>query len=285
LLKRGIKQDFNAFPTLKYEKHNDQWHHMFTNMARDVLNPQYVPQTTAVYDLFWEKQKFLYAVLEAKVKTAKGKSIIRQYENTYDAKKAYEKLEEHHLTSNTAMFAANKIMEYLTTVRINDGLWHGTLENFLINRHKQFRRYKRLVPAASHCKDEQKLAMLQVTVHPLRELRQIKNTSLLIKQANNGKDLTYDEYVQLLAHAPSDYDNVLIKAKGKRHVYIRDIHEDNDTYEETTPECQVFCQKRRENNTLYVENSVDVGTKEVHQLSTYIHKYKKRTSTQVSSAM
>jgi hypothetical protein len=76
---------------------------------------------------------FLYAVLEAKVETAKGKSIIRQYENTYDAQKAYEKLEEHHLTSNTAMFATTKIMEYLTTVCINDGSWHGTLENFLIN--------------------------------------------------------------------------------------------------------------------------------------------------------
>jgi hypothetical protein len=49
--------------------------------------------------------------------------------------------------------------------------------------------------------------------------------------------LTYDEYVHLLAHAASDYDNILIKAKGKRHVYIHDIHEDTyDTYEETTPE-------------------------------------------------
>jgi hypothetical protein len=113
------------------------------------------------------------------------------------------------------MFAANKIMEYLTTVRINDGWWHGTLENFLINWQEQFRRYKRLVPAASHYKDEQKLAILQVTVHLLRELRQVKNTALLIKQANNGKDLMYDEYVQLLAHVASDYDNVQIKAKGK----------------------------------------------------------------------
>jgi hypothetical protein len=44
LFKRGIKQDFNAFPTLKDKKHNDQWHRRFTNMARaqdlsDVLNP------------------------------------------------------------------------------------------------------------------------------------------------------------------------------------------------------------------------------------------------------
>jgi hypothetical protein len=122
LFKRGIKRDFNAFPTFKDEK-NDQWHRAFSNMARakdlsDVHNPKYVPLTTAAHDLFWEKQKFLYAILEAKVETAKGKSIIREYESSYDAQKAYEKLKQHHLTSNSAMFAANKFMEYLMTVRI-----------------------------------------------------------------------------------------------------------------------------------------------------------------------
>jgi hypothetical protein len=97
----------------------------------DDVNPQYILQPTTAYDLFWEKQKFLYAVLEAKVETTKGKSIIRQYTSTYDAQKAYKKLEEHHNTAT--MFTANKIMEYLTTVRINDGPWYGTLESFPIN--------------------------------------------------------------------------------------------------------------------------------------------------------
>jgi hypothetical protein len=95
-------------------------------------------------------------------------------------------------------------MEYLTTVCINNGWWHGTLENLLINWQEQFRRYERLVPAASHYKDEQKLVMLQVTIHPLCELQQLKNTALLIKQGNSGKNLTYDEYVQLLTHAASN---------------------------------------------------------------------------------
>jgi hypothetical protein len=49
--------------------------------------------------------------------------------------------------------------------------------------------------------------MLQVAVHPLRELRQVKNTALLLKQTNGDKDHTYDEYIQLLSFAASDYDN------------------------------------------------------------------------------
>jgi hypothetical protein len=45
--------------------------------------------------------------------------------------------------------------------------------------------------------------------------------ALLIKQANNGKDLTYDTNVQLLIHTASDYDNIQIKVKGKRQVLHR----------------------------------------------------------------
>jgi hypothetical protein len=49
--------------------------------------------------------------------------------------------------------------------------------------------------------------------------------ALMIKQANSGKNHMYDEYVQLLAHAASDYDNVQIKAKAKRQVYLHGINE------------------------------------------------------------
>jgi hypothetical protein len=63
---------------------------------------------------------------------------------------------------NTALFGANKIMEYLTSARINDGSWHGSVENFIINWQNQFRLYERLVPTTSHYKEKQKLAMLQL---------------------------------------------------------------------------------------------------------------------------
>jgi hypothetical protein len=69
--------------------------------------------------------------------------------------------------------------------------------------------------------------MFQVAVHPLRELRQVKNTALLLKQTNGGKDLTYNEYVQLLSYAASDYDNGQIPVKNKWQVYQSEIQEDD----------------------------------------------------------
>jgi hypothetical protein len=166
-------------------------------------------------ELFAEKKKFLYAVLEAKIETAKGKAIICSHEKKFNAQKAYAKQKNYHLASNAALFSANEIMEYLTSAHINDGSWHGSVENFIINWQDQFRLYKRLVPTTSHYKDEQKLAMLQVAVHPLRKLRQVKNTALLLKQDNGGKDLMYDEYIQLLLFAASDYDNGQVPVKSK----------------------------------------------------------------------
>jgi hypothetical protein len=223
---------------LKDDKHNDQWHRKLASIARaqdmsDILNHNYKPATPTEIALFDKKQKFMYAVLEAKVETAKGKSILHTYEALYDAQNAYTDIKDYHLTSNSALFGANKIVEYLTSARINDGSWHGSMENFIIHWQNQFRLYECLVPAASHYKDKQKLAMLQVAVHPIWELRHVKIMALLLKQANRGKDITYNEYIQLLSHAASDYNNSQIGMKGKGQVYQSNLlyEEDNNNYE------------------------------------------------------
>ena len=102
LFRRGIKRDPNLFPTLKEEKFNDTWHRSFVNQARaqdvmQVLDSNYTPSNAEEKELFDEKQKFVYAVLEQKVLTDRGKDIIRNHENDYDAQVVYQKLIEHHL--------------------------------------------------------------------------------------------------------------------------------------------------------------------------------------------
>jgi hypothetical protein len=76
----------------------------FANQARaqdidEVLDPAYLPTTSAEYELFQEKLKYVYAILESKVETAKGKAIICKHESKYDAQKAYAELHEYHLKS------------------------------------------------------------------------------------------------------------------------------------------------------------------------------------------
>jgi hypothetical protein len=58
--------------------------------------------------------KFVYAVLETKVLTEQGKSIIRDLEEDFDAQKVYHKLKEHHLTSTKAIIESSSILAYIS---------------------------------------------------------------------------------------------------------------------------------------------------------------------------
>jgi hypothetical protein len=79
--RRGIKRDPTLFPTLKDEKFNDNWRRSFVNQAgaqdvSKVLDPSYVPPNDQAKELFLEKQKDVYAVLESKVITDRGRAIV-----------------------------------------------------------------------------------------------------------------------------------------------------------------------------------------------------------------
>jgi hypothetical protein len=97
MFRRTIKKDPSLFLTLKYDKYHDVWHRSFNTQAvaqdvADVLDETYVPSTADDIALFSEKQKFVYAVLESKVLTDRGKAIIRDHEHDFDAQKVYKKL-------------------------------------------------------------------------------------------------------------------------------------------------------------------------------------------------
>ena len=95
MFKRGIKRDQTLFPTLKDERFHDSWHRTFENQAHaqgvaEVIDPNYTPSSQSEINVFKLMQTFMYAVLETKVLTSKGKEIVRKYEGTKDAQAAYK---------------------------------------------------------------------------------------------------------------------------------------------------------------------------------------------------
>jgi hypothetical protein len=237
LFKRGIKRDPTLFPTLKDEKFNDNWHRSFANQARaqdvsEVLDPNFVPLTETAKELFIEKQKYVYAVLESKVLTDMGKSIVRDFEDSYDAQQVYKKLTEHHLKSTKAMIESSTILSYITSVRLGSGEWSGSTESFITHWNNQVRLYERQVSTGDHFSDGQKRVMLENAVAPIAELRQVKNNADLEK-TKSGKSLTYEEYLSLLLSASAAYDSQFIAKKSKRQVFmhnILDVDEGEDDY-------------------------------------------------------
>ena len=228
LFRRQIKRDHSAFPVLKDEKFNDSWHRSFINQARaqdidELLDHEYKPMTQEQLELFIEKQKYLYAILENKVMTDRGKAIVREHETDFDAQKAYQKLKEHHLRSTKAMIESSTILSYITSVRLGSGEWKGTTEAFIVHWENQVRLYERQVPSSDHFSDGQKRTMLENAVAPIKELRQVKNNAELLK-TRTGDTLTFDDYTNLLLSAATSYDVAMSKPQSmRRQVYQHDM--------------------------------------------------------------
>jgi hypothetical protein len=231
----GIKRDPTLFPTLTDEKFNDNWHRYFVNQARaqdvsEVLDPHYIPLDEPTKELFKEKQKYVYAILESKVLTDRGNVIVREYEDTFDAQEVYKKLTEHHLHSTKAIIESSNILSYITSARFGNGEWNGTIEGFITHWSNQVRLYERQVPLHDHFSDGQKRIMLENAVAPLTELRQVKINADLEK-TKNGKNLTYEEYLSLLLSAATNYDIQFTSKKPKRQVFTHSFHDhDGDEY-------------------------------------------------------
>jgi len=229
--RRGIKRDPSLFPTLKEEKFNDSWHRAFNTQARaqdvhDVLNDQYRPSSQEERDLFMEKLKYLYAVLEAKVLTDRGKAIIREHEQDFDAQVVYKKLVDHHLRSTKAQIDSSTILSYITSVRLGNGEWKGSTEGFITHWENQVRLYERQVPSTDHFSDGQKRVMMENAVAPIQELRQVKNTADLEK-TRTGRSLTFAEYSSLLLSAASSYDEQYKSKRDKRQVFSHITNDEN----------------------------------------------------------
>jgi Reverse transcriptase (RNA-dependent DNA polymerase) len=232
LFRRGIKRDPSLFPTLKDEKFNDSWHRSFETQARaqdvyNVLDSAYKPNTPEEKELFIEQQKYVYAVLESKVLTDIGKSLVREHEKDFDAQAVYSKLQAHHLKSTKAMINSSTILSYITSVRLGNGEWKGSTETFILNWLNQVRLYERQVPLTDHFSDGQKRVMLENAVHDISELRQVKNNADLEK-TKTGQVLSFDQYTSLLLSAASALDTQYTTKRVKHQVFQHELFNNVD---------------------------------------------------------
>jgi hypothetical protein len=86
----------------------------------EVLDDSYVPITPDDLTLFQEKQKYLFAVLESKVLTDRGKALIWDHEHDFDAQKVYQKLKAYHLQSTKAKMESSVILSCITSARLSE---------------------------------------------------------------------------------------------------------------------------------------------------------------------
>ena len=101
-----------------------------------MLDPAYTP-TPADKDLFEAKQGYMYAVFERVLQTDKGKALVRSNEAASDAQQIFTELCQDALQSTHASIDSSRLLLYITSVRIGDGLWNGTSHSFVLHWQEQ----------------------------------------------------------------------------------------------------------------------------------------------------
>jgi hypothetical protein len=59
----------------------------------------------------------MYAVMEEKLISEKGKSLIREFEEKRDAQSIYRELKKHALGSTAAQLLVDTLLQYITPAR------------------------------------------------------------------------------------------------------------------------------------------------------------------------
>jgi hypothetical protein len=132
------------------------------------------------------------------------------------------------------------ILSYMTSSKIGDGTWNGTTKSFIVHWQNQVHLYEKHVPSTDHFSVGQKRIMLQVAVHGINKLQQVKNTAGLMGAAS-GTTLTYNEYTSLLMAAASAYDEQIKAKKAKRHVMVHELYDEDPCVDDVEhPDLDLF---------------------------------------------
>jgi len=234
--KKGIKRDPTLFPVLKTDSNFDPWRRSTETQARaqgvyEPLDSTYKPTTAEDKELFSEKQIYLTSVFEKTIKTSMGQSLFREYQPVFDAQSIYKGLCDHALNSTGADIDASDILTYLSTIKLGVGKWKGSTKDFILHFQNQARKYNSYVDKADQLSENIQKSLLENSVHPITDLRRIKETASHFSAAHGRKNTSLAQYVALLISAAQSYDKQFEdgrKSNTSRKVYFHDINTEID---------------------------------------------------------
>ena len=234
--KKTVKRDKAHYKILKTDKQWDSWNRSTISTARthgceDVLDSKYVPRTQEAIELFDEKQKFMYSVFEDYLQTDKGKYYVRKYAKSYNAQAVYKDLSNYARESTQASLDSSALLMYLLVQTLQDSGWRGTTHAYILNWCDKLRQYEDLIDQKDHFTGNVKKIMLENAVRGVKELHSVKTQSDH-DVAHGKRPLSYDQYLDLLLSAATNYDETLGPSRSKQKRIIQQHQFDDGTDQE-----------------------------------------------------
>jgi len=151
--------------------------------------------------LFDAHQMYLYAVLLQTVKDSMLKSIVINYMNR-QVQDIWRDITNAAEASTLAEIKANSLLQYITSVKLDDRKWRGTSKDFIVHWCKQLWQYNTLCGKAgtvAQFPDPVKVQMLQNTVNGVPKFRNVRTVAQQIGHTpNSGNPYMFNDYKALL---------------------------------------------------------------------------------------
>ena len=211
--------------------------------------------------LYFKKKIHIYFFFEDK--TNIGKTLVRKFEETYDAQSISKGLLHHSKAQATIDIA--ELLTYVTTVKLYKISWKGTYYAFILYWCDKLRLYEDMVDIQDHFTYKLKKIMLQNMVAGVPSLNHVKTQSDHDK-AHGKPELTYDNYVTLLLSTASIYDaDVGFTSKTKLQLYAaKQLH-----YNVYYTEFDQYLDRSYDNDSDYV---MEDDTQEIYETSIITYK-------------
>ena len=125
-IKKGIKREIAAYPSLKDERYFDGFRRKLFIVTKshenhEVSDPTYTPGSEPdQQELFEAKQTFMFSVFNANLQTDMGKTIVRKCLTNTDAQSVWRELSEHMRTSSKGSSQKRRLTQYVTNTVLDD---------------------------------------------------------------------------------------------------------------------------------------------------------------------
>ena len=168
-LKKGIKREIAAYPSLKDERYFDGFKRSLFIVSKshelsEVLDPNYTPGSEPEEkELFVAKQTFMFSVFNANLQTDMGKTFVRRHFAHTDALAVWKELSEHMKRSSKGASEKRRLTQYVTNTVLDDN-FKGTTERFVLHFNEQFRQLEEISEDDERLPPTVKLTLLQTAV-------------------------------------------------------------------------------------------------------------------------
>jgi hypothetical protein len=244
----GIKKDKDQYPEFTNEKNWYNFCHdveatAATHNTIEVLDFAYTPNHADADNvgLFTSKNRWMYSVLSAKLKTDTGMEIIQNHDLDCNAQIVWKELVDHHQNSQVGVYKKEELYRHLMNHKYDPNLWKGIISLFFINYNQKMREHYQSCNPGKIPSNYTKLTMLQAAISTIPTLNDIKN-KCNISRTQGLPYLTLDAYDAIVKATAQIQDketveksrsascNVQVNVHDLQDLEFYDNYEQRETY-------------------------------------------------------